>query len=361
MQSKKYTIVGTVGVPGNYGGFETLADNLVRYHHMCELPSKIVVYCSSNSYPEKRDMYLSAQLKYIPFNANGVESIPYDIISLFSSIFNRSDAILLLGVSGAIALPLVRLFSPALIITNVDGIEWRRQKWKGLIKWFLHFSEKMAVRFSHKVIADNRAIAKYIRRVYGIECHVIAYGGDHAINVDFKSVEELKLPKNYSFSVCRIEPENNVRMIIEAFSRQKEYVLVIVGNWNNSDYGKAIREQYKSCSNLYLLDPIYDLGKLRSLRSHALFYIHGHSAGGTNPSLVEAMHFGRPVLAYDCSFNRSTTENKAMFFRNAEELEYLISTTDVLALEQIGADLLEIARHRYTWEIVASKYFDLFS
>lgn len=148
MQEKRIAIIGTVGVPANYGGFETLAENLVRYHDTASLKSSLTVYCSSKSYPSKEASYLSAQLKYVPLNANGAQSIPYDIVSLLSAVWHRSDVILLLGVSGAIALPLVRLFSSARIITNIDGIEWRREKWQGWAKRYLRFSEKMAVRYT---------------------------------------------------------------------------------------------------------------------------------------------------------------------------------------------------------------------
>lgn len=359
MPGKKIAVVGTVGVPANYGGFETLAENLVRYHDAISSPISLTVYCSSRSYPYGEPAFLSAQLKYVPLNANGAQSIPYDIASLFSAAWNRSDAILLLGVSGAIALPLIRLFSSVRIITNIDGIEWRREKWQGWAKRFLRFSEKMAVHFSHEVIADNGVIAEYVRQTYGVKSHVIAYGGDHAIAVDEVEVSEYVLPGSYAFAVCRIEPENNVHMVLEAFARLKSPALVMVGNWNNSEYGRALRKQYAACKNLLLLDPIYNSGKLKYLRSRASFYIHGHSAGGTNPSLVEAMHFGKAVLAYDCNYNRSTTEDKALFFRNSEELVYLMDTMNMAEAGRLARDMAEIAERRYTWRIVAQQYFSL--
>lgn len=401
MEGKRVAIVGIVGVPANYGGFETLAENLVKYHDATALPDKLTVYCSSKGYPAKVPKYLSAHLKYIPLNANGVQSIFYDIVSLLSAVWHRSDVILVLGVSGAVALPLVRLLSSARIITNIDGIEWRREKWQGWARRFLRFSEKIAVHFSHEVIADNAAIAEYVAGRYGVKSHVIAYGGDHAIAVDEVAVSELVLPESYAFSVCRIEPENNVHIILEAFSklntdcssgemvsttpfvgnlpnlespfdklrangsRTNEHSvlngqpLVMVGNWTNSEYGRALREQYASCDNLFLLDPIYDLGKLKTLRSRASFYVHGHSAGGTNPSLVEAMHFGKAVLAFDCNYNRSTTEGKALFFDNSAELQQLIETLDKAVTEKVGRDMLEIAQRRYTWNIIAEQYFSL--
>ena len=359
MKDKNIAIIGTVGIPANYGGFETLAENLIKYHDAALLPDPITVYCSSRSYPSRESFFLSAQLKYVPLHANGAQSIPYDIVSLFSAVWNRNDVILLLGVSGAIALPLVRLFSSARIITNIDGIEWRRKKWQGWAKRFLRFSEKMAVRFSHEVIADNAAIAAYVAGRYGVKCHVIAYGGDHTIAVDEVVVSEYDLPESYAFSVCRIEPENNVQMVLEAFTRLKQHSLVIVGNWDNSEYGRAVREKYVTYSNLFFLDSIYDLGKLKYLRSRATFYIHGHSAGGTNPSLVEAMYFGKAILAFDCDYNRSTTENKALFFKNSDELVRLIETIEVAEVEKVGRDMAEIAGRRYTWRIVAQQYFAL--
>jgi glycosyltransferase involved in cell wall biosynthesis len=356
---KSIAILGTVGVPANYGGFETLTENLVKYHDAASSSDQLTVYCSSRSYPSRDQSFLSAELKYVPLNANGAQSILYDIVSLVSAVWNRCDMILLLGVSGAIALPLVRLFSSAQIITNIDGIEWRREKWQGLAKRFLRFSEKIAVRFSHEVIADNGVIAEYVKHTYGVDSHVIAYGGDHAVLVEDATVDEFALPESYAFSVCRIEPENNVHVILEAFSKLDSHPLVIVGNWNNSEYGRVVRERFSACKNLLLLDPIYDLGKLKTLRSNASFYVHGHSAGGTNPSLVEAMHFGKAVLAFDCGYNRSTTEDKALFFGNSEELLRLIESLDEDTTEKVGRDMLEIANRRYTWRIVAEQYFTL--
>lgn len=395
MREKQIAIIGTVGVPANYGGFETLAENLVKYHDAVSLPDSLTVYCSGKSYPSRDSSFLSARLRYVPLNANGAQSIPYDIVSLFSAVWNRSDVILLLGVSGAIALPLVRLLSSARIITNIDGIEWRREKWQGLAKWFLRFSERMAVRFSHEVIADNGTIADYVRETYGVDAHVIAYGGDHAMAVEGATVDEYGLPADYAFSVCRIEPENNVHMLLEAFARlgvgfsftavrqgsqvstptlpsllhggenvvsdalMKAPPLVMVGNWSNSEYGRVLREKYASCGNLFLLDPIYDLGRLKTLRLQASFYVHGHSAGGTNPSLVEAMHFGKAVLAFDCDYNRSTTEDKTLFFCDSEKLQQIIESLDKSVAERVGRDMLEIANRRYTWRIVAQQYFAL--
>jgi glycosyltransferase involved in cell wall biosynthesis len=352
-------ILGTVGVPANYGGFETLAENLTRYHEASGLPAKLVVYCSAKSYPEKLESYLGAELRYINLNANGVSSILYDIVSLFSAVRKGADVILLLGVSGAVALPIVRLLSRARIVTNIDGIEWKREKWKGLPKWFLRFSEYIAVRFSHEVIADNGGIAKHVVDSYGHKCHVIAYGGDHAVLANPTPFSERPLPSQYALSLCRIEPENNVAMILEAFAGRADTTLVFVGNWKNSAYGQSLLQRYGAFLNLHLLDPIYDIGVLSTIRGKAACYIHGHSAGGTNPSLVEMMHFGKPVLAYDCIFNRYTTSEKALFFKTADELQYVVDTLTPDISESVGADMQRIANERYTWDLIGKQYFEI--
>ena len=226
-------------------------------------------------------------------------------------------------------------------------------------KVFLRFSEKMAVRFSHVVISDNDAIAEYVMQAYGLDSHVIAYGGDHAMAVEAIAMDEYDLPQRYAFSVCRIEPENNVHVILEAFSKLDDYPLVMVGNWNYSEYGQRLRDRYADFKHIFLLGPVYDPGKLKMLRSRAFIYVHGHSAGGTNPSLVEAMHFGTMILAFDCKYNRSTTENKALFFNDGAELRGLVESIGLSAPEKIGQDMFDIAQRRYTWNIVARQYFVL--
>ena len=132
---KKISIIGTVGIPAKYGGFETLTEYLTKNLHK---DYDMTVYCSSKSYEEKIDTHNGAKLKYINLNANGVQSIPYDIISIFSSL-KFADTLLILGVSGCIILPFIRLFSKKRIIVNIDGLEWKREKWGKGAKWFLKF------------------------------------------------------------------------------------------------------------------------------------------------------------------------------------------------------------------------------
>jgi glycosyltransferase involved in cell wall biosynthesis len=355
----KTAILGTAGIPASYGGFETLAENLARYHQDQRVAGGLVVYCSTKHCKVRLESYLGAKLRYVSVNANGPYSVLYDALSLLSAVRRGCDSILLLGVSGAFALPLVRLFSRARIVTNVDGIEWKRAKWTGFGRWWLRQSEHWAVRFSHEVVADNGGIAAHIAQTYGRDCRVLAYGGDHAVRAEPKAFEGPPLPAGYALALCRIEPENNVATILEAFSRTPSIPLVFIGNWSNSAFGQELRERYANFEHIRMLDPIYDTGVLWTIRSNARIYIHGHSAGGTNPSLVEMMHFRLPVIAYDCVFNRSTTEENALFFMSSEELAQRLLALDTTTEESIGAEMVKLARERYTWDVIGREYFQL--
>jgi glycosyltransferase involved in cell wall biosynthesis len=357
MQRNRIAIIGTVGVPQCYGGFETLADNLVKYHGACAHDTDLVVYCSAKAYRSQPQKYGSARLRYIDLNANGFQSIPYDVLSLIDAIRRGDTHILLLGVSGALALPLVRLFSSVRIVTNIDGIEWKREKWKGLAKTYLRLSEWAAVRFSDAVITDNPAIADYVTRTYGRASNMIQYGGDHAIEPKPDPAAVAALPPTYALAVCRIEPENNPALILEAFVGL-DIPLVFVGNWDHSRFGRNLKAQYKDHHTITIHDSVYDPRALRAIRDRACMYVHGHSAGGTNPSLVEMMHFGIPVLTHGSEFNRSTTENQALYFESATELRMIAQNLEIEKSKLLGALMRDIARRRYTWVVVHKEYFD---
>ncbi|WP_323039884.1 DUF1972 domain-containing protein [Gemmobacter sp.] len=355
----KLALLGTVGVPGRYGGFETLAENLVRHHARTGRQETLSVWCSAKDNCEHPPRFESAELRYVRLHANGVQSILYDAVSLWQAILSGHDRILLLGVSGALALPLVRLVGwRGRIVTNIDGIEWKREKWNWLARLVLRASEWAALRFSHAVIADNQTIADHVRDTYGSDCHVIAYGGDHALVHAGETEAPAGLPERYALALCRIEPENNVHVILEALDGLGT-PLVFVGNWDNSAYGRDLKARYGDRPDLYLLAPVYEPGALHGLRARASVYLHGHSAGGTNPSLVEMMHFGVPVLAHGCAFNRHSTEGKARYFETPRELAALMRGLTPDEANRIGAEMREIARRRYTWDHVGEAYFAL--
>lgn len=355
----KVAVVGTVGVPACYGGFESLVENLIlnrsesiEYH----------VFCSSKTYNKKISSYKGARLIYLPCKANGISSIFYDILSLIYSIFIRPDVTLILGVSGCVFLPFYRLFSSSRVVTNIDGLEWRRAKWSKFARSFLKFSESFAVRFSHAIISDNQAITDYVKSEYGCNSFTIAYGGDHAFfpKQNLTKVSSIKLASNkYYFSLCRIEPENNVHLILDSFSKSG-FPLKFVGNWSSSDYGKNLFQEFSSYSNIDMISPVYDVNILFELRSNCVGYVHGHSAGGTNPSLVEAMHFGKPIFAFDCDFNRFTTCNKAFFFSTPDELIDLLNDTTISDKDVSAQAMKQIAISNYTWAHIREQYESIF-
>ena len=350
------SIIGTVGVPACYGGFESLVENLLDY-----TPENVqyTVFCTSKKYPERLENYKGAKLVYFDLDANGMGSIMYDFKSMKMSL--DADIMLILGVSGCMFLPYIRRKFKGKIITNIDGLEWKRDKWNPLAKWLLHYSEKQAVKYSDIVIGDNKGITDYVKNAYKKEAVLIAYGGDHVTKViDDSMYEKYPFMRNpYAVTVCRIEPENNVHKIIEAFSRMPEKQLVIVGNWKNSEYGSNLKEKYSSYSNIHLLDPIYESHEINWIRSNASIYVHGHSAGGTNPSLVEAMNFDLPILAFDCVYNRATTQDECLYWKTEKDIVELANNSES-KLNDIAFKMKEIGTKEYAWKKIAKKYNHLF-
>ena len=156
---KKICVIGTVGVPASYGGFETLVDKLIESDGV-----EFTVYCSSRHYTERLDSYKNCQLVYIPFlKANGVMSVLYDMVSIIHALVVGHRNFLVLGVSGALIFPLLKLVPRVRLVTNIDGLEWRRSKWNKPAKFLLRFFEKIAVKFSDSIIADNDAISDYVQ------------------------------------------------------------------------------------------------------------------------------------------------------------------------------------------------------
>jgi glycosyltransferase involved in cell wall biosynthesis len=353
--TKKVAIIGTVGLPAKYGGFETLAEYLTKY-----LGNRfdLTVYCSSKSYEKRLEEYNGAKLEYVSLNANGVQSILYDIVTIFKAL-RYADALLVLGVSGCIVLPVVKLISSKKVVVNIDGLEWKRAKWSKFAKWFLRLSEKLAVKYADVVVTDNKVIQDYILSEYAKESALIAYGADHVAKVEVSQELLASYPflsKPYAFSVCRIEPENNLHIILEAMAMQDALPMVIVGNWDASQYGRELRTKYAGFKNLYMLDPIYDQQILNQVRSNCSVYLHGHSAGGTNPSLVEAMILGSPIYAFNVDYNKETTEHSAQYFSNADELVGLLAEMDAASLSAIGQQMAEIANRRYQWKAITDQY-----
>jgi glycosyltransferase involved in cell wall biosynthesis len=273
------------------------------------------------------------------------------------------DVIMALGVSGGIFFPIFRLFCRKKLIINVDGLEWKRPKWGTFARLFLRLSEELALRFSDIVVADNQGIVDYITKRYKKESVLIAYGSDHVkrelpVELHQEILKDFHLEQNaYYLSICRIEPENNCELILDVFAHTGKR-LVFIGNWERCEYGRALKEVYCRYENISVVDSIYDLDILYILRHNCRAYIHGHSAGGTNPSLVEAMFCGCNVLTYNVVYNRETTENRAHYFRDGIDLA-LLTAGDTKAADNSEV-MNAIAERRYTWASIAQQYEALY-
>ncbi len=350
----RLAIIGTNGVPSNYGGFETLVEFIATY---LSQEHEITIFCSSQMHRARLETYKGCRLIYLPLGANGWQSVFYDILSIVLSI-HAYDKLLILGSSGAIFLPLL-LPHRSKILMNIGGLDWQRSKWSWWVRRFLKLSESLAVRFSGTLISDNLGIQEYLLQEYGKKSIVIAYGGDHVANVSPEQADKMKYPfleNPYALSVARIQPDNNIETILKAFQESKSMPLVFVGNWANSTYGRQIRDKYSPYPHIHLLDAIYDQRELDLIRSNCSIYIHGHSAGGTNPALVEAMYLGLPVVAFDCVFNRYTTKSQAVFFKTSEDITHEVASMTAIARRRIGDGLKTIAQNNYRWDLITSQY-----
>lgn len=358
LKMKKIAIIGTQGIPAHYGGFETLAENLVRMKHNEKI--EYTVFCSSKDLQTDRTDFLGAKLKYVNLHSNGVQSILYDIVSMIKCI-RGYDALLILGVSGCVFVPILKMLTRSKVIVNIDGLEHRRQKWGKIARWFLRLSEKMAVKYADTIIADNMGIKEYVRNTYDKDAVMIAYGGDHALMEVSEDKEKEILNQfgfkkgEYALSICRIEPENNVDMVLDVFAKTN-HLIAIVGNFQNNEYSRKLKDKYHHNSNIHIIDACYEREKLYVLRKNASYYVHGHSAGGTNPSLVEAMHFGIPIITFDVNYNRFTTNNEAEHFGDGKQMEALLAQPR----KATGAAMKQYANENYRWETIAREYEQLF-
>ena len=147
-----------------------------------------------------------------------------------------------------------------------------------------------------------------------------------------------------------------MHLVLEAFEKSSGMPLVLVGNWNNSEYGKQLKERYSHIKNIFLFDPIYNQREIDLIRGNASLYVHGHSAGGTNPSLVEAMYLELPIITFKVSYNITTTENKAIYFSTSDELIGLLDSLTAITLKKLRIEMKSIALRRYNWSSVSRQY-----
>ncbi|MBE5079363.1 DUF1972 domain-containing protein [Phocaeicola dorei] len=363
----KIAFVSTRGIPNNYGGFEQFAEYISV--GMAQRGHEVVVY-SPKFHPYQESTYKGVRIKHIyspeTWMGSSVGSFFYDFASLRDALKKEDfDIIYEAGYTSIIPAYIwfnVKKRKRPIFTTNMDGLENKRSKFSPMVRRFLDWEEKMAVKYSHYLIADNMGIHDYYKEKYGKESKFLAYGAD--IHDDFKAeyLEEFGLKsEEYYILIARLEPENNIVMAIEGYLHSKENgrrPLIVVGK-TNTPHGKELVEKYGNEKNVEFVGGIYDFKKLDSVRHFSKAYFHGHSVGGTNPSLLEAMAAGCFIFAHDNIFNRAVLKENAFYYPSADKVTEYLNRIDTIAEGskiQYTARNIEVIRNEYSWESLIDKH-----
>jgi glycosyltransferase involved in cell wall biosynthesis len=356
----KIAILGTRGIPNNYGGFEQLAQFLslgllAKGHH-------VYVYCSSrHAYQEKEWQGIHLIHQKDPEDRLGTAGqFIYDLNCIRDSRNRNFDVILNLGYTSSSVW--MNLF-PKLtkVITNMDGLEWKRSKYSRKVQKFLLFAEKLAVRKSDALVADSKAIQVYLQEKYGIVSTFIAYGAEIFRDPDQSCLAAFQL-KPYAFDllIARMEPENNIEVILDGVVKSKSTrPFLVVGNPENK-FGLYLKNKFKEEKRILFMGSIYDTKVIDNLRHYANLYFHGHSVGGTNPSLLEAMGCHSLICAHDNVFNKSILGPDAFYFSNARQVADRLDATNTReqGASYLQANLAKI-RESYSWSHIIEQYESL--
>lgn len=319
----KIGIIGTRGIPNYYGGFEEFAEfvapALVRRGH------QVIVY-NSSLHPYRQSEWNGVKIitRLDPENRLGTfGQFVYDFNCILDAHRRKFDVILQLGYTSSSVWSWLMPRRPV-IITNMDGLEWRRSRYSNKVQKFLKLAEKWAAFNSHQLISDSKEIQAYLKNAYGKSSYYIAYGATLFNRPEESMLERMSLSKfNYHMLVARMEPENNIEMILEGHmlsSSQKR--LILVGNYNNH-FGTYLKNKYTD-RRIQFWGPIYDLQLLNNLRHFSSLYFHGHTVGGTNPSLLEAMASQALVISHNNVFNKSVLGTDALYFDSAADIATLL-------------------------------------
>lgn len=363
----KIAILGTKGIPNNYGGYEQFAEciskSLVARGH------SITVY-NPSFHPFQESTFSGASIirKYCPENLiGGSANIIYDFLCLKDALTRDFDIIYEAGYhSAALAYQLlgVKGRTKPVIITNMDGLEFNRSKWNSITRRLIRSFERMAVAHSRYLISDNIGIQQYYREKFGRETFYLPYGADEVEHFDEGVLGKFKVSRNEFFIlVARFEPENNIDMVLDGFvaSGSKRKFLV-VGD-HQTGYGRYLRKKYPS-PQIQFTGGVYIKPELDSLRHFSLAYFHGHSVGGTNPSLLEAMASGAFIVSHDNPFNRNVLFDSAVYFRTRDDVKGVIAELEDLRNrngERFVEENLKRIREHYNWDTVVNQHESLFA
>lgn len=352
-------ILGSRGIPNRYGGYEICAQELgIR---LVEKGHEVTVYCGSD-HPVKDKIWHGIRRKMISNPEKSLGTAGQFIYDLNCNLHSRRknfDIVLHLGyTSDSIWYWLWPKKSIHLV--NMDGQEWKRLKYSPGVRRFLMYAEQLAVKRAKYLIADSHPIEDYLAEKYENPIRYIAYGANipHSVSESIPESFGLK-SKAYDLMIARMEPENNIEMTIEAkLLSNDEIPLVIVGNSN--EYKKQLLKKYGEKNQIKFMDAVYDPEKVKNLRYHSRYYIHGHSVGGTNPSLLEAMACSCVIFAHQNPFNKAVLGNDALFFNTKKSLTDAFQSPFSDVYPVWVSNNLEKIKHDYNWNIITEHYEKLF-
>ena len=353
----KVALMGTRGAPALYGGFETAVEEIGS--RLAERGYEVTVYCRNPR--QEITQFKGMKLVNLPaIRHRMAETLSHTALSAAHAITkDRPDVCLLLNAGNA---PLLTPLKLAKIPTaiHLDGLESKRAKWRGLGAKYYTWAEKRAINSAQEVIADAQGIADHVAQTYGRDCWVIPYGAE-VLHPPAERLGELGLEKgNYHLVVSRFEPENHVYEAVHGYLESENVQpLVIVGSAPYADgYSDQITQLVSAHPDrdIRMLGGIFDQDLLNQLYAHASTYIHGHSVGGTNPSLLRAMGCGAPVLAFDCVFNREVTHEQALFWSNSQQLAAEFDSLEPIQLAAFSAAGRQRITDFYQWEKVTDDY-----
>lgn len=351
-------MIGTRGVPAHYGGFETCVEEVGA--RLVDKGHNVVVYCRGVEPENRLSTYRGMTLVHLPaMKRRSAETLSHSALSSLHLFAHRTDVALVFNCANAPLLPVIRAAGIP-VATHVDGLEWKRAKWGRAGQQYYRRAEKMAVRWSDALIADAAGIAEYYREAHNAQTEQIAYGAPQ-ISADTTRIHELGLtPDGYHLVVARFEPENHVEEIVRGYSSSVSTLpLVVVGSAPYSDkYTMAVKRA--ADTRVRFLGGVWDQQLLDQLYAGARTYLHGHSVGGTNPSLLRAMGASTATTAFDVGFNREVLGDAGRYFATASELGSIIEEE-----ERNSSDLPDRARRGflrssdYCWDDVANRYESL--
>ncbi len=356
----KIAILGTRGIPARYGGFETFAERLGE--GLAKKGFKIAVYCphdhpcSDKVHKGVRRLYAFNFEKH--FGTAG--TILYDLSSIIKATLGSFDIMYMLGHASSIFCWIPRIFGKTVVI-NTDGLEWKRQKWGKLAKAYLKFSEWMATKTAHYLITDAKVLQKYYRDKYGKKTTYLAYGADIKTSKKPELIKQYQIrPKEYYLVIARLEPENSIDIILQGIRASKtKRKLLIVGNLTRTPFVQKLLQHQDE--NIIFAGGIYDTEMISELRANSYAYIHGHSVGGTNPSLLEAAGCVCLIIAKDTIYNREVLGDDGIYFNNPEELAMHINNIERNYPAKKKKRMQQIIKQNFTWEKLTEKYAEFFT